>query len=113
MNRLDILKNLVYFEKPLQELVCDLSALDWDYHGEPYIVYSGAVATVIERYLDENISAEELEEWANLLECREDLDFEEAKQEVLSCIIYDLANPTLQGDITYNGCKDKLIQLKE
>ncbi|MDZ7644944.1 MAG: hypothetical protein U5K76_12455 [Woeseiaceae bacterium] len=105
MNRFDVLRDLVAFNKPASVLAESLSKLDWDYEGQPLIVMATQVQEVLKRFLADECSAQELEDWANLVECREDLEFEEKKQDQIANVIYCLANPVLEGEITADSCK--------
>ncbi len=104
MNRFELLDNLVKFNKAITVLKEGLSKLEWDYEGEPLVVKPIDIRNVIQRYLDGEYSAEQLESWANLIECREDLELEEFTDN----IIYQLANPTLEGEITKDSCKEMI-----
>lgn len=108
MNRQNILKNLVEFSKTLDELSYDLSSLNWDYEEEPFIVYSNQIVEVLNRYIVGEFNSHEIETWANLIECREDIKFEEEKEDILENIIYQLANPVLEGDITPKLCTEMI-----
>ncbi|WP_409523498.1 hypothetical protein [Nitrincola sp. MINF-07-Sa-05] len=105
MSRVKVLTDLLEFSKPIGMLSDNLSTLDWDYEGAPLIIYSSQVKNVIERFFSGEITAKELEEWANLIECREDLDFEDEKREELENVINCLANPALEGEISDASCK--------
>lgn len=111
MNRFDALKDLVAFTKPVSVLVDSLSKLDWDYEGQPLIVMASQIREVLKRFLSGEYSAQELEDWANLIECREDLEFEEKKHEEIANVIYYLANPVLEGEITADSCKALIASL--
>jgi hypothetical protein len=50
---------------------------------------------VINKYKNSNISQEELVEWANLIECRDDIEFEKAYKKQIREIIFNIANPDL------------------
>lgn len=110
MNRLLVLKELVEFSKPVKELKQNLSSFDWDFEGEPLIVYATSIRKVLERFISENCSANDLYDWANLIECREDLEFEESTYQALDSIINHLANPSLYGELTPASCVE-LIEL--
>ena len=98
--RMLILSNLINFDKPLNEIKLELRELEWDYNGKEYVVTIKEVINVINKYKTNKISAFELEEWANLIECREDIKFEEKNFNKLNNIIYTLANPVLEGEIS-------------
>lgn len=111
MDRFLVLRNLVTFGKSIDELSDMLSQLSWDYENQPFVVKSSEVKIVLERFLSGERSAKELEDWANLIECREDLEFEEQGFEAIENIIDCLANPVLQGKITTASCEALLASL--
>lgn len=96
MNRFDVLRDLVTFSQPVNVLSNSLSNFYWDYEGQPLIVTSSEIQSVLKRFLAGEYTAEELETWANLIEGREDLEFEEQKHKLIEHVIYCLANPALQ-----------------
>jgi hypothetical protein len=111
MNRFDVLRDLVAFNKPASVLADSLSKFDWDYEGQPLIVMASQIREVLKRFPAGEYSAQELEDWANLIECREDLEFEEIKNGEIANVIYCLANPVLEGEITADSCKALIASL--
>lgn len=111
MNRQNTLKSLVEFSKPLAELSHNLSNLTWDYEGEPFIIYSDNIVDILNRYIAGEFNSSAIETWANLIECREDIEFEKEKEDILENIIYRLANPVLEGDITPSLCKEFILKI--
>lgn len=105
MNRFDLLRDLITFNKPISVLDEGLSKLGWDYDGKPLLVTAKQIQEILKRFLAGEFSAQELEDWANLVECREDLEFEEKKQDEIANVIHCLANPVLEGSITDDSCK--------
>ena len=105
MDRFDALRDLVAFNKPVVVLADSLSKFDWDYEGQPLTVMALQIQEVLKRFLAGEYSAQELEDWANLIECREDLEFEEKKRDEIAYVIYRLANPVLEGEITPDSCE--------
>jgi hypothetical protein len=110
---MDVLKNLVQLSKPLNVLSKELAELDWDYEGEPFIVKISHIKSVLGRFLSGEIDEKDIEDWANLLECREDIEYEQAVHTQLEEIVYTLANPALEGDITLKSCKKIYSMLVE
>lgn len=111
MDRFEVLINLVAFSKPVDDLTSDLSNFDWDYDGDPLIVTASDMKLLLNRFLVGERTAEELEAWANLIEGREDLEFEDQQSEAIENVVYSLANPVLQGAITPEFCKELLATL--
>lgn len=58
-------------------------------------------------------NAEELEHWANLIEMREDIDLDEEFEKLINDIVYKLANPKLEGELTKRGCQNYLTDLEK
>lgn len=57
------------------------------------------IASVLNGFLAGQLDAGAVEEWANLVECREDITFERREEETVADAIFDLANPALQGPL--------------
>lgn len=105
MDRFDALRDLIDFNKPVSVLANNLSKFDWDYEGQPLTVTASQVREVLKRFLAGRCSSKDLEDWANLIECREDLEFEDKKHDDIANVIHILANSVLEGEITYDSCK--------
>ncbi len=111
MNRFAVLSDLVAFRRPINAILDNLSNFDWDYEGEPMIVRASQIQDVLKRFIAGEFTAKELESWANLIEFREDLEFEKIHYEAIENVINCLANPILQGEITTILCKVLLSSL--
>ena len=98
MSREAILSSLISFDAPISKLTTELSALTWD--SEPVVTLARHdIVAVLERFSSGEIDALTVEEWANLVECREDIDFEPGHTDVIQAAIHDLANPLLSGEL--------------
>lgn len=76
------------------------AAYPWDAE-EPLVVLTPVhLARVLSRYMQGEITAQELEDWANAIESREDIAYETAHKAPLAQAIYQLANPLLTQPIT-------------
>lgn len=111
-NRTEILLDLLRFSKTIEELKLDLSSLPWDYDGVPIIFFRSHLLNVLVRFLNTEIDTVEVESWANLVECREDIDFEKNHSDELSQMVYQLANPELEGELDSKKCKEMIKALK-
>lgn len=93
--RTELLQSLLAFERPLALLLPELSAFGWD-SDEPLVVLRRShLSSVLDRYLAGNLGPEDVEEWANAIEGREDVGYEPAHADLLRELIFDLANPCL------------------
>jgi hypothetical protein len=83
-----------------------LRQLPWD---SPELVVLGRkeILSVLQRCQGGQLSPEQVEEWANALEGRDDLGFEPADAELLHEVIFELANPVLTNQLSAS----RLLQL--
>ena len=94
--KIDILLNLINFAKDISAIKSDLAKIGFDSESELVTITQNNIANILNRGIDKEISYDLLEEWANLIECREDIGYED---EILQEIIFELANPCLYGEI--------------
>src|SRR5690606_18190853 len=73
MDRKEILLRLLKFESPLDLIQVELSRYPWDSDKEYVRVNNEVMKVTLDKFLANEINAEQLEEWANLIECREDI----------------------------------------
>ena len=96
MAKIDILLNLINFAKDISAIKRDLAKIGFDSESGLVAITKNTIANILNRVIDKEISYDLLEEWANLIECREDIGYED---EILQEIIFELANPCLYGEI--------------
>lgn len=97
MTREEAIQSLVCLDRPLDALRTSLAAFEWDWEGPPIARLNGReVASVLQRYTAGEVTGDEVETWASLLEGRDDVEFEPEAAEA----IFDLANPELQGPLS-------------
>lgn len=96
MAKIDILLNLINFSKNISAIKSDLAKIGFNSESELVTITQNTIANILNRVIDKEISYDLLEEWANLIECREDIGYED---EILQEIIFELANPCLYGKI--------------
>jgi hypothetical protein len=97
MTREEAVRSLVNFDQPLDVLSQALHASVWDWEGPPIVILRVSnILDVLQRYLKGEVQDADVEEWANMVEGRDDVDFEP----MTNAAIFDLANPVLQGPLT-------------
>lgn len=98
MSREVILSSLIRFDAPIPKLRAGLGSLTWD--SDPVVTLARRdIVAVLERFSTGEIDALTVEDWANLVECREDIGFESGYEDVIHAAIHDLANPLLSGEL--------------
>jgi hypothetical protein len=89
----------VAYELPLDPALAVLSQEPWDCENPLLRFNANHVAAVLRRYIRGDLSAEQVTDWADLIECREDLA-PVAGQEFLQEVVFRLANPSLREPVT-------------
>ena len=99
MTRQETVQSLVLYDRPLDVLREGVAAFPYDWPGPPLATLRrDHVISVLERWERGQLSASEVEDWANLVETRDDLDHDPADPRITRAV-FDLANPLLQGDL--------------
>lgn len=111
--RQTILSSLLNFSKNIDEIRIELQSLPWDYDGSPVIFSRSHILNILLRFLRKEVNEIEVENWANLIEGREDIDFENGYSDELSQMIYQLSNPELERKLDIDTCKEMIDILHE
>ena len=96
-NRAKILKELALLQSDVKILKEELSQYPWDTEKPLFKINTADFSMVLKRSIINEINFETLTNWANAIECRDDLEFENEKMQE---IIFELANPEINGEIT-------------
>lgn len=100
-NRMEVLDALLNLRKPLTEISETL--IQFPRNSEELLVLKAAqIRWVLEQYLSGEISESFVEDWANLIECRDDIGFDKKDNHLIKELMYTLANPYLTGRLTHN-----------
>ncbi|MDD9899924.1 MAG: hypothetical protein OXT65_02990 [Alphaproteobacteria bacterium] len=118
MERQKILETIFHLKKPdeLDHLAEQLRSVGWDSpDGEVAHLTSAHIISILERYLDGRLTEQQVEDWANLVEAREDITFgvQEEDEDMVTAAIHDLANPALEGNITHESAKKLVSRLRD
>ncbi len=107
--RKEILEDIVSMNGNLCCLENEISSFPWDSEEELIEINSSHLSSVIKGYLEDKVELETLVKWANMIECRDDIGFgNEYHQEV----IFELANPEINGETTKDSLKETLAKLE-
>lgn len=99
-DRITAVKALVEYADSLAVIRDGLYKFSWDDQEDIVEIAAGHIINVLKRYLERALSASNVEEWADLIECREDISFAEDSENWIAETIYELANPSLTGSLT-------------
>jgi cobyrinic acid a,c-diamide synthase len=83
----------------------------WDSEAILAVLTRDDAVRILRRHLGAELTADEVVEWANQIEAREDIGFEHGYEDALEELIYELANPTLHPEPTTEAAKRWLSTL--
>ncbi len=92
MNRASTLAALVRITMPIPEAISRLAEFPWDSKSELVLLTPEDFCHVLSLFKQGSLSAAEVEDWANALECRDDVGFSTSQVREL---LHELANPLL------------------
>jgi len=106
MNRQQALQQIITFGEQRDAAVNALAQFGWDPSFKVISVDSHALIIVLTKYMSGEINADDLELWANFIECRDELDYT-----AIEGYIYALADPELMGGISLVNIEKMLTVL--
>ena len=108
--RTEVLKDLVAMRRPLDDALQAVRALPWDSDRDLVVVGPSEVALLLTRFLQSEVTAADVERWADALESREDVTVDPA---LPGDIMFALATPELEGSLTTTRAEELLVRLAE
>ena len=106
----DVLKNLIDLSAPIEQIKESLKAIQWN-SDTSVLMSKNSVIQVLSRFINDEISHQTLEKWANLVESREDIEFDPICPDDIKTLIFNIANPELQGLFTKDVANSWLQKL--
>lgn len=104
MTRAEALEQIVTFGVNQAMAYSELVKFGYETTFEKFVVSKPILENVLFMFLADNITADALEEWANFIECRDDINYD-----TIEGYIYALANPYVDDDIN----KEKIARMTE
>lgn len=103
MNRLQALSEIINFGPNSKLAEIRIHEFPFDTDEELIVIDRHHIEKVLNMYINGEISDESVEQWANFIEGREDLNYD-----VFGNLIYILANPVLVGKLSVSKARDFL-----
>ena len=100
---------LVRFSFPVDELRSMLTTFPWDFETPLAVLEPADIQRSLRRYLGGDLSADDICDWANLIEMRDDVDYQST--ELVEDFVFAAANLELQGAINTEWAKDWISKL--
>jgi hypothetical protein len=111
-SRADTLKALLEFVEPRDQILADLHPFEWDSDVELATLLRANVIQILRRFVAGALTCDEVEDWANLVESREDIGFEPGHDALVRDVVFQLANPLLNAAITPELAERLLARLR-
>ena len=111
--RTQVLIDLVNLARPVEELRSELNEFEWNSKHELYTLTNARIAGVFERALNEEFPIEDLISWADGLEEREDLVYEEGYERDIAQILFLVSTPAINYPITKEFIRKLLNNLNQ
>lgn len=94
--RRSIIRSLVDLDRPVTEIKALLAPLPWDYPKSLVRLTYNHIRSVLLRFLAGNLDAKDVEEWAELVEMRDDIEFADERTKE---VIHMLSTPQIHFPI--------------
>ena len=111
MTKRDVLTALIEFSKSVDSLAASLQTIPWDSDDAIVTLTSRHVLHAISKCLRGDISPADLQKWAELIEVREDIDFDANHFAEINDVMFTIANPDINGELSPANLKDCLSRL--
>lgn len=95
-DRREALRRLITVQEPVADASRRLRTFPWDSDTELVVLTRRDLLHILDLYLRRDLDESEMEQWAEALECRDDVGYEIQAEANLKKIIFELANPALQ-----------------
>ena len=106
--RVPLLRKIVTYDGPIEPAMEALSKLPYDCDVDLVTIGLADLLSVIDRCIASELTVDQLAGWAEFLEIRDGVGFAPLHRDRLSEIVWELANPTINGEIT----RQRLIALR-
>lgn len=97
--RTTVLNSLIQFDRPIEQICADLGTFPWDCPHELVTLAAEHIRNVLARLSSGDLTPDAVYEWANAVEMREDIAYEERCHEEIVEALFVLAFPLLNGPL--------------
>ncbi len=107
------MERLLRLTEPLQTIRTQLSQIPWDSLKDEVLLTADHLSSILERFLAGCFSIADVEDWANLVEGREDIGFPCGDEEtVVKNVLFELANPIITQQLSPRRAEELLAMLR-
>ena len=98
--RIAAVERLIVLADPLPVCRERIAGCAWDYHGVPALLTRADITRVLRRYLADELTAADVEGWADAVEFRDDIEYDAPDLDEISDLLAILSNPAINGLLT-------------
>jgi hypothetical protein len=98
--RQECLSELIHIGEGYEKAKEELATMPWDCEVPEIVLTLNDTFEIMKRFINGQIAAALLEDWADSIELRDDIGYEESNRAKIKEIIFSLANPELTNPIT-------------
>jgi len=109
--RARLLETLISLSEPLKTVIARLRALPWDFEGNLVTLTARNLTSVLSRYIRGELQESDVENWANAIECRDAIGFEDGREGKPRECLHELANPLLTQPLTRERAQELIADL--
>ena len=110
--RSELIALLVEGHFPIEPIRSELAEYPWDAEEPLVVLRREHVAALLHRYLRGELSVAQVVAWADALEVRDDVGFPDEDSAALQRLLFVLANPEINGDLTFDEARALLASLE-
>ena len=112
LSREELLRQLIDGHVSSADIAERLGAVGWDSDREIVTLTRSDALAILSRFIRGEVKADEVGEWANAIEGREDIGYEPGSEATLSDLVFELANPEISTELTAERAEDWARQLR-
>jgi len=109
MDRETLVSELIGYSRKPAEIVASLATYKWDCPTPLAWVAPKDIASILSRYVNSELSARDVEDWANAVEGRDDIGYDPSA--VAGVTLHELANPALVRQLNVQRATELIGQL--
>lgn len=111
-NKHEVLVALLEYKFSWMTLSRELDELGGMNSGTTVRILPSHIASVLNRFVNNELSALDVEEWANIIEMREEVVYGQENEQQLKEVVWELANPSLSAPLTIDRARELISALR-
>jgi hypothetical protein len=113
VNRQELVEALVEWRGEVKSLAATLAEFDFDCETPLATLRLSNIADTLKRFIGGNVSANDVEIWAEAVEGRDDIDYAKDQEELISESLFALSTPSANGPLTKFSAQEMLGRLAD